>query len=214
LFAFPKWINLLRPGMALAMAGGPLYAVALAYYALWPATTTVGYQPVQPVPYSHALHAGELGIDCRYCHNTIERTAAAGVPPTDTCMNCHELVRNDSEKLIPVLQSHAEGTPVQWQRIHDLPDFVFFDHSAHVTRGIGCVSCHARVDKMEVVSHEELLSMGWCLRCHRHPQQHLRPLEHVTDLDWTPVEDQRQQGKRLMEANAIQPSEDCSTCHR
>jgi len=214
LFAFPKWINLLRPGVALALAGGPLYAAALAYYALWPATTTVGYQPVQPVPYSHALHAGELGIDCRYCHDTIERTAAAAIPPTDTCMNCHELVRNDSQALIPVLQSHAEGTPVPWLRVHDLPDFVYFDHSAHVTRGVSCVSCHGRVDKMEVVSHEELLSMGWCLRCHRHPEEHLRPVQHVTDLDWEPAEEQRVQGKRLMESQGIMPSEDCSTCHR
>jgi len=214
LFVFPRWINLLRPGLALALVGGPLYAVSLAYYALWPATTTVGYQPDQPVPYSHELHAGELGIDCRYCHNTIERTSAAGVPPTDTCMNCHEMIRNDSEKLITVLESHATGMPVAWTRIHDLPDFVYFDHSAHVSRGVGCVSCHGRVDKMEVVSHEELLSMGWCLRCHRHPEEHLRPVEHVTQLDWEPTVDQIELGKQLMEARGIQPSEDCSTCHR
>ena len=214
LFVFPKWINLLRPGLALALAGGPLYALALGYYALWPRTTTVGYTPEQPVPYSHALHAGELGIDCRYCHNTVDRTAAAAVPPTDTCMNCHELVRNDSSKLLPVLESHATGMPVPWTRIHDLPDFVYFDHSAHVTRGVSCLACHGRVDKAEVVSHEELLSMGWCLRCHRHPEEHLRPTEHVTDLDWKPTEGQRQMGRRLMQANDIQPSEDCSTCHR
>ena len=214
MFVFPKWINLLRPGLALALAGGPLYAVALGYYALWPTTTVVGYTPEQPVPYSHALHAGEMGMDCRYCHNTVDRTAAAAVPPTDTCMNCHELVRNGSEKLIPVLESHATGMPVQWKRIHDLPDFVYFDHSAHVSRGVSCVSCHDRIDKAVVVSHEEMLSMGWCLRCHRHPEQHLRPTEHVTDLDWEPTEDQVQMGRRLMQAHDIHPSEDCSTCHR
>ena len=131
-----------------------------------------------------------------------------------TCMNCHEMIRNDSEKLITVLESHATGMPVAWTRIHDLPDFVYFDHSAHVSRGVGCVSCHGRVDKMEVVSHEELLSMGWCLRCHRHPEEHLRPVEHVTQLDWEPTVDQIELGKQLMEARGIQPSEDCSTCHR
>jgi menaquinone reductase, multiheme cytochrome c subunit len=213
-FVFPRWLNLLRPGLALGMVGGPVYAIALMYYALWPRTTTVGYQPEQPVPYSHALHAGEMGIDCRYCHNTVDRTAAAGVPPTDTCMNCHELVRRESEKLIPVFESHATGMPVPWQRIHDLPDFAYFNHSAHVSRGVGCGSCHGRVDKMITVHHEELLSMGWCLRCHRHPEQHLRPLETVTQLDWVPTEDQLQMGKRIAAAGDINPSTDCSTCHR
>jgi hypothetical protein len=207
-------LNLLRPGLVLGVVGGPIYALALTYYALWPRTTTVGYQPEQPVPYSHALHAGEMGIDCRYCHNTVDRTAAAGVPPTDTCMNCHELVRRESEKLIPVFESHATGMPVPWQRIHDLPDFAYFDHSAHVSRGVGCGSCHGRVDKMATVYHEELLSMGWCLRCHRHPEQHLRPLETVTQLDWAPSEDQLQMGRRIADARDINPSTDCSTCHR
>jgi hypothetical protein len=155
-----------------------------------------------------------MGIDCRYCHNTVDRTAAAGVPPTDTCMNCHELVRRESEKLIPVFESHATGMPVPWQRIHDLPDFAYFDHSAHVSRGVGCGSCHGRVDKMATVYHEELLSMGWCLRCHRHPEQHLRPLETVTQLDWAPSEDQLQMGRRIADARDINPSTDCSTCHR
>jgi hypothetical protein len=196
-----------------------VYVLALMYYGFWPATRDVGYQPEQPVPYSHMLHAGEMGIDCRYCHNTVERTAAAAVPPTDTCMNCHELVRYGSEKLIPVLESHATGMPVQWVKVHDEPDFVYFNHGAHVTRGIGCVSCHDRVDKMDKVHQVELLSMGWCLRCHRHPEEHLRPVDRVTDMDWQPagldaVEDQPTLGRRLAQDNNIHPSTDCSTCHR
>ena len=214
MFVFPTWINDLRPGLAVGLVGGPAYALALAYFAFWPTTREVGYQPVQPVPYSHALHAGEMGIDCRYCHTTVEVTGHAAVPPTDTCLNCHELIRNDSEKLIPVLESRATGMPVEWVRVHDLPDFVYFDHSAHVTRGISCVSCHGRVDKMEEVHQEEPLHMGWCLRCHRHPEEHLRPPELATALDWVPEEDQRMMGLRLMEQNNIHPSEDCSTCHR
>ena len=214
MFVFPTWINDLRPGLAVGLVGGPAYALALAYFAFWPTTREVGYQPVQPVPYSHALHAGEMGIDCRYCHTTVEVTGHAAVPPTDTCLNCHELIRNDSEKLIPVLESRATGMPVERVRVHDLPDFVYFDHSAHVTRGISCVSCHGRVDKMEEVHQEEPLHMGWCLRCHRHPEEHLRPPELATALDWVPEEDQRMMGLRLMEQNNIHPSEDCSTCHR
>jgi len=121
----------------------------------------VGYQPVQPVPYSHALHVGQLGIDCRYCHNTVEVAAQAAIPPTQTCMNCHAKIRAQSPKLLPVRESYATGMPVHWMRVHDLPDFVYFNHSAHVRRGVSCVECHGRVDKMEVVYQQEPLSMGW-----------------------------------------------------
>ncbi len=143
--------------------------------------TDVGYAPEQPVPYSHALHAGQLGIDCRYCHNTVETAAHAAVPPTQTCMNCHAAIRKESEKLIPVRASYATGMPIPWVRVHDLPDYVYFNHSAHVRRGVGCVSCHGRVDTMEVVYQAEPLSMGWCLDCHRNPERHLRPVEFVTE---------------------------------
>ncbi len=125
--------------------------------------------PTQPVPYSHALHVGQLGMDCRYCHTGVEVAAAATIPPTQTCMNCHSKVRANSEKLIPIRESYATGMPVPWIRVHDLPDYVYFDHSAHVRRGVGCVSCHGRIDTMEVVFQAEPLSMGWCLECHRNP---------------------------------------------
>ncbi len=166
------------------------------------------------MPYSHALHAGELGIDCRYCHNTVERAAYAAVPPTATCMNCHATIATDSDKLVLIRQSAASGAPIHWQKVHDLPDYVYFNHSAHVARGVGCVSCHGRVDKMERVYQAEKLSMGWCLDCHRDPEQHLRPQQYITDMTWVPAEDQAVLGARLRKENDINPSTDCSTCHR
>jgi hypothetical protein len=192
----------------------PAYLLGVLYYGGSPQTLNVGYSPEQPVPFSHALHAGELGMDCRYCHNTVEHAAHAAVPPTATCMNCHERIAPESNKLLPVRESYATGQPVPWVRVHDLPDYVYFDHSAHVARGVSCVSCHGRIDKMEKVSQVETLSMGWCLECHRNPEPHLRPVDRVTDLDWMPGEDPEIVGKRLREQYNINPSTDCSTCHR
>jgi hypothetical protein len=183
-------------------------------YGASPRTINVGYAPVQPVPYSHALHAGELGIDCRYCHTAVEEAAHAAIPPSQTCMNCHTSIRRDSDKLRLLRDKHAKGEPVPWVRVHDLADYAYFNHSAHVRRGIGCVSCHGRVDKMEVVWQTAPLSMGWCLDCHRNPEQHLRPVEFVTQMDWVPNEDQLALGRRLREEYNIDPSTDCSTCHR
>jgi hypothetical protein len=172
----------------------------------------VGYAPEQPVAYSHALHAGELGLDCRYCHVNVEDSAHAMVPPTQTCMNCHARILSDSTKLAAVLESAQRGTSIRWVRVHDLPDYVYFDHGAHVARGVGCASCHGRVDRMERVEQVERLSMGWCLECHRNPAPHLRPLEFVTTMDWQA--DEPGLGERLQQQNNILPSTDCSTCHR
>jgi hypothetical protein len=214
IFTFPKWTWVLRPGIAVAAVGGLVYASVVIYLGFSPQATDVGYMPTQPVPYSHALHVGQLGMDCRYCHTGVEVAAAAAIPPTQTCMNCHSKVRANSEKLIPVRESYATGMSVPWIRIHDLPDFVYFDHSAHVRRGVGCVSCHGRIDTMEVVFQDKPLSMGWCLECHRSPENHLRPVEFVTQLDWVPEEDQLALGTRLRETNNINPPTDCNTCHR
>ena len=153
-------------------------------------------------------------MDCRYCHTGVETSAHASIPPTQTCMNCHAKVRAESEKLIPVRESFATGMPVPWIRIHDLPDYVYFDHSAHVRRGVGCVSCHGRIDSMEVVYQAKPLSMGWCLDCHRNPDKNLRPVEFVTQLDWVPEEDQLVLGARLREELNINPKDTCYTCHR
>ena len=204
----------MRPLLAAVLVAGPLYALGLAYYVSSPETVDVGYSPQQPVPFSHALHAGKLALDCRYCHSTVERAARAAVPPTATCMNCHRLIAADSEKLAAVRESFTTGNPIHWVRVHDLPDFAYFNHSAHVTRGVSCVSCHGRIDKMDQVTQVETLRMGWCLDCHRNPEPHLRPRELVTDLDWIPGEDPVQLGTRLREELNINPSTDCSTCHR
>ncbi|HYF51390.1 MAG TPA: cytochrome c3 family protein [Planctomycetota bacterium] len=171
--------------------------------------------PKQPIEYSHALHAGKLGIDCRYCHTTVESSGHAAVPAVQTCMNCHAKIGKDNPKLAPLRQAWVENKQVEWVKVHKLPDYVYFNHSAHVTRGIGCVSCHGRVDTMEKVYQHENLSMGWCLSCHRSPENHLRPKDKVTLMDWKPVgRTQRELGKDLRKENHINPSTDCSTCHR
>ncbi len=213
-FFFPKWANLARPAIAAALVIVPTYVVLLLAYGLSPRTVAEGYQPKQPVPYSHALHAGQLGIDCRYCHTTVETAAFAAIPPTQTCMNCHAKVRATSPKLLLIRESYATGLPVPWVKVHDLPDFVYFNHSAHVRRGVGCVECHGRVDTMEVVTQVHRLSMGWCLDCHRDPASHLRPPELVTRMDWVAPEDPEVYGQRLMKENNIIPSTQCWTCHR
>ncbi len=213
-FVFPRWTNRLRELFAVAAIMVPIYLVLLIAYGLSPRTTAVGYTPEQPVPYSHALHVGQLGIDCRYCHTTVETAAFAAIPPTATCMNCHQQIRKESPKLLPVRESYATGMPVPWVKVHDLPDYVYFNHSAHVARGVGCVTCHGRVDKMDVVSQAEPLSMAWCLGCHREPEPNLRPVEFVTTMDWAPNEDPVALGRRLRQERGINPSTDCTTCHR
>jgi hypothetical protein len=215
-FVFPKWANVLRPFLAVALLGGPMYLVVFAYYGGSPRTTDVGYMPEQPIPYSHALHAGKLGMDCRYCHFTVERAGFAAIPPTQVCMNCHTKIRATSEKLAPLRASYATGRSVEWIKVHDLADFVYFNHSAHVRRGVGCVECHGRIDTMEVVHQVERLSMGWCLECHRNPDTHLRPPELVTQMDWNPPGGQTRAdyGRKLRADNRINPPQDCSSCHR
>ena len=213
-FRFPKWTNSLRVAIGIAAVGIPAYLVLLIAYGTHAKTTAVGYMPEQPVPYSHALHAGQLGIDCRYCHPTVESAAFAALPPTQTCMNCHQKIRANSEKLIAVRESFATGLPIPWIRVHDLPDYVYFNHSAHVSRGVGCVSCHGRIDRMETVYQTQPLTMGWCLGCHRNPEPSLRPLENVTTMDWVAAEDPSVLGSRLREERKINPSTDCATCHR
>lgn len=211
-FVFPRWANKTVHVAGAVLGIAPLYLIGLVWYGASPKTTDVGYAPEQPIPYSHALHAGELGLDCRYCHTTVEKAGHAALPPTETCMNCHARVKQNSPKLEPLRESWAKGTAVEWVKVHDLPDYVYFNHSAHVTRGIGCVSCHGRVDQMPVVYQHEALSMGWCLDCHRAPEKHLRPPSEVTNMSWQP--ETPGQHARMLKAANINPSTDCSTCHR
>jgi hypothetical protein len=182
-------------------------------YAL-PKFTDVGYAPLQPVPFSHQLHAGQLGMDCRYCHNTVEGAAHAAVPPSETCMNCHTTVRPESVALAPIRESVDTGAAVPWVRVHMLPDYAYFDHSVHVAAGVGCASCHGRIDTMEVVQQAQPLSMSWCLDCHRDPAPNLRPRDHVTDMTWdtaTADYDPHSDPHRTRDVN---PPLHCSGCHR
>jgi hypothetical protein len=211
---FPKWTNKLPLVIGV---GGVVLAIVLVWgvwYYFSPKYTDVGYRPVQPVPYSHKLHAGDLGIDCRYCHTTVEVSAWANVPPTQTCMNCHKLILPESQKLLPVRESYATGKPIEWIRVHHIPDFAYFNHSAHLRAGVGCASCHGNVAQMEVVQQVQPLSMGWCLDCHRKPDMHLRPHDQLTNMEWTPPEDQMSFAKRIKEELQIKPPVDCSGCHR
>ncbi len=189
-------------------------AVGIIWYYFSPEYTDVGYRPIQPVAYSHKVHAGDLGMDCRYCHTGVESQAQANVPPTRTCMNCHTMVNADSEKLALVRESFATDRPIEWIRVHNLPDYAYFDHSAHVSVGVGCASCHGRVDQMEVVSLAEPLSMGWCLNCHKNPDPSLRPLDQVTNMKWEPPVDQAEFAKTVRLEKDINPPIECSACHR
>jgi hypothetical protein len=213
-FVFPRWTNRLREGVAILAMGGLLYAVVLITGVFSPEMSAMGYMPVQPVPYSHALHVGEMGIDCRYCHIGVETTAKATIPPTATCMNCHKSVRTESPKLALVRESAATGQPIPWVRIHDLPDFAYFNHAGHIQSGVGCVTCHGQINRMEVVEQVAPLNMGWCLDCHRNPDAKLRPVEFVTDMNWKPTGDPAELGARLRAEHNINPSTDCTTCHR
>lgn len=213
-FHFPAWVDRSRPLLGLLLLLAPVYAVGMVYYVGNPHTTDVGYSPEQPIPYSHALHVGRLGLDCRYCHTAVDTAARMPVPTTAVCMNCHQRVATDSEKLAPLFEAVKSGKPVRWVRVHDLPDYVYFDHSAHVDRGVGCVSCHGRIDAMEQVYQVHTLSMGWCLDCHRQPEAHLRPVDKVTDMTWRPAGDPLEFGRAFRQQNRINPSTDCSTCHR
>ena len=197
-FVFPAWVNkMVLLGLASAgLIGG--YVATVGFFATHPKVINVGHMPEQPVPFSHALHAGKLKLDCRYCHNTVDKAAHAAIPPTATCGNCHggkdrvkegatlAAVHLKSEKLTKVRESLESEDPVEWIRVHELPGFVYFNHSAHVTRGVGCVECHGRIDKMEVVYQAKQLSMKWCLDCHRNPDEALRPVDQVTNLGWDP----------------------------
>jgi menaquinone reductase, multiheme cytochrome c subunit len=184
-FMFPRWANYALPLVIIGALGGAIYVPVVVAFGGSPKTMAVGYAPTQPVPYSHALHAGKLGLDCRYCHNTVEKTAFANLPPTQTCMNCHTNIHTLSPALAPIRHSWETGEPMHWIKIHNLAQYVYFNHSAHVSHGVGCIECHGRIDRMDVVRQEKPLSMGWCLDCHRDPGSHLRPREvAVTNMPW------------------------------
>jgi hypothetical protein len=211
---FPKWTNKIP---VLIVVGGSVLGILIVlgvWYYFSPLYTDVGYRPKQPVPYSHKLHAGDLGIDCRYCHVSVEVSPVANVPPTQTCMNCHRVILPESEKLLPVRESFATGVPIEWIRVNRVPDYAYFNHSAHLRAGVGCASCHGNVAEMDVVRQAKPLSMGWCLDCHREPDMFLRPLDEVTNMYWTPPKDQKQYAERVKKERKLAPPTNCSGCHR
>jgi len=168
----------------------------------------------QPVPFSHKHHVTDDGIDCRYCHTSVETSSFAGIPPTETCMSCHSQIWSESAMLAPVRASFATDRPLEWTRVHDLPDYVYFDHSIHVNKGIGCSSCHGRVDLMPLTWRENSLLMEWCLECHRNPERFVRPREDVFRMDYQPPPDQLSLGRKLVKEYKIRSLIDCYTCHR
>jgi hypothetical protein len=214
---FPPVANTVARGILLVavvvVMGGLGLMMALPYTAH---STRQGITVEQGIQFSHEHHVGGLGIDCRYCHTSAEQSRFAGLPPTHTCMTCHSQLWTNAEMLAPVRRSLTEGAPIHWQRVHVLPDYVYFDHSIHVAKGVGCSTCHGPVDRMPQVRQVAPLTMGWCLDCHRNPAPNLRPEADIYNMAWTPPADQAERGAALMRHYRIATEHltDCSRCHR
>lgn len=212
---FPRWFNRLPLQIAAGVILSGSLVVAGAWYYLTPKYSRVGYQPIQPVPFSHITHVDQMGLDCRYCHTAVEKSWYANVPSPSVCMNCHSQVLATDARLAPIRDSFKSGEPVPWVQLHRTPDFVFFNHAVHVNRGVSCVSCHGQINQMQEVRHEKPLSMAFCLDCHRNPAPNLRPPEQVFNMNWTnePAR-QLETGKRFVREWHINASQNCYTCHR
>jgi len=176
--------------------------------------TNVGVSPDQPVPFSHKHHVGDDGIDCRYCHTSVENSSFAGIPATEVCMSCHSQIWSNASILEPVRASYRTGQSLSWTRVHDLPDFVYFNHSIHVNKGIGCSTCHGRIDQMALTYKVNTLFMNWCLNCHRGPEQYIRPRDQVFNMAYQPPPNQLELGRKLVAEYKVQKLTDCWTCHR
>ncbi len=211
---FPKSSDIILKVVGAVLALGAVGATAAYTYYTWPTVIDTGYQPSQPIPYSHKLHAGQMGIDCYYCHSTVYRANFAAVPAQTTCMKCHMQVKKDSPRLALLREAADTGKPIQWVQIHRLPDYVYFSHQAHLSAGVSCVSCHGRIDQMIEVRQEKPLNMAWCLECHRDPAPNIRPAELVTKLDWVPDRDPAEIGREIIAQKHIEPPTNCSGCHR
>ena len=245
---FPRWTNYVPLKLALCAAIAGAGVIAAFWYYATPDTQRVGYMPAQPIPYNHELHVQQLGLDCRYCHSFVEQSGHANISTANTCWNCHQHVKKDSPKLASLRRAIDEtyadydGKPIEWVRVHRSPDYAYFNHSAHVNRGVSCESCHGDVHEMEEVFHAKSLTMGFCLDCHREPEKNIRPLEEVYNLDYDPelylsehtdvaklvdefiasndklakkkLSSQEKLGHYLKDHWKIAPKESCSTCHR
>lgn len=198
---------------------GALFFLAAMGYAVYgisesPYVTDVNVARHQPVPFSHKHHAGELGIDCRYCHTSVEESSFAGIPPTETCMTCHSQIWTSADMLEPVRTSYRDGRSIEWIRVNSVPDFVYFNHGIHVHKGIGCATCHGQLDQMPLTFRAHTLQMGWCLNCHTQPEKFVRPRSEVFAMSYEPPADQDRLGAELVKEYGIQKLTDCATCHR
>jgi hypothetical protein len=193
----------------IAVLVGTLAAINRSSY-----VTEVGVARSQPVQFSHKHHVSDDGIDCRYCHTSVEESSFAGIPSTKICMNCHTQIWAESPILEPVRESFRTGKSLEWTRVHNLPGFVYFDHSIHVHKGVGCTTCHGRVDQMPLMWRENTLYMEWCLECHRNPERFVRPREQIFNMDWQPPSDQIALGQKLVQQYKIESLTSCSVCHR
>ena len=212
---FPRWTNTLaRSTAALLLAVPAVGIAALMIYVRSPYGTFSDAPVEQPIQFDHRHHVIDIGVDCRFCHTTVDQGPYAGVPPTATCMNCHSQVWNKSPLLAKVRQHYFTDTAIPWERVNNLPDFVYFNHSIHVNKGVGCVSCHGRVDQMAAVQQAMPLTMAWCLECHRNPYPNLRPREEVTNMAWIPPSDPEAFGRELARKYDVVPRTSCTTCHR
>lgn len=216
--------QLFRPGansiavaVIVLLIAGPPTAIGLVYL-MWksPYATNQYITRGQPIPFSHAHHVGDLGLDCRMCHKGVETAAFADLPASNVCMTCHSQIWTNAVMLESVRESQATGRPLHWQRVNRLPDYVFFDHSIHIAKGVGCSTCHGPVQKMALMRQQAPLTMGWCLDCHRHPENYLRPRDRIYDMSWTPPANQVAQGRQRIAVYLIHLDHltDCSTCHR
>jgi Cytochrome c7 and related cytochrome c len=212
---FPREANsLARSSIIVAVLG--LGSVVAALYGLNRSGYNSGQGLIkeQPVMFTHKHHVSGMGLDCRYCHSTVERSATAGIPPTETCMGCHSQIWADAPILEPVRESYRSGKSIEWTRVHDLPDFVYFNHSIHVAKGMGCAVCHGRVDQMPLMYQQNSLFMEWCLDCHRQPEKYIRPKDKVFQMDYKPAEDQMALGAKLVKEYNVRKLTDCWVCHR
>jgi hypothetical protein len=207
--------NTLAKLSLLVVAGGAAGGVGgLLFYVRSPVARGMQDPVEQPIQFDHRHHTRDEGIDCRFCHSTVDRSPHAGIPSTQLCLNCHSQIWNQSPLLDPVRRSFIEGQPLEWKKVNDVPDFVYFNHSIHVNKGVGCVTCHGRIDQMAAVEKAQPLTMSWCLDCHRNPEKNIRPVEEVTNMAWRPEGDPAEAGKQYAELNQVHTRTSCTTCHR
>ena len=210
----PRHNTLAQISLFLVAAGAAGVPLGLMLYARTPLARGMQDPVEQPVQFDHRHHTKDEGIDCRYCHNTVDRSPAAGIPQTQLCLNCHSQVWNKSPILEPIRESFIKNIPIKWNRVYQVPEFVYFNHSIHVNKGVGCISCHGKVGEMAAIEKATPLTMSWCLECHRRPEANLRPVDEITNPNWKPDGDPEEVGRLLAVKNNVHTRTSCTTCHR